>query len=187
RSLTCRQIALAIRDEVNDLEAAGAQMIQIDEAALREGLPLRHRDWQHYLGWAVECFRICSSGVGDHTQVHTHMCYSEFNQIIDAIAAMDADVISIETSRSKMELLDAFRTYKYPNQIGPGVYDIHSPRVPAVGEMVDLLALARERLDDRQLWINPDCGLKTRKWEEVRPALVNMVAAAAELRRTLPR
>ncbi|KNY33264.1 MULTISPECIES: 5-methyltetrahydropteroyltriglutamate--homocysteine S-methyltransferase [unclassified Agrobacterium] len=187
RSLTCRQIALAIRDEVNDLEAAGAQMIQIDEAALREGLPLRHRDWQHYLGWAVECFRICSSGVGDHTQVHTHMCYSEFNQIIDAIAAMDADVISIETSRSKMELLDAFRTYKYPNQIGPGVYDIHSPRVPAVGEMVDLLALARERLDDRQLWINPDCGLKTRKWEEVRPALVNMVAAAAELRRALPR
>ncbi|WP_425903757.1 5-methyltetrahydropteroyltriglutamate--homocysteine S-methyltransferase [Agrobacterium radiobacter] len=186
RSLTCRQIALAIRDEVNDLEAAGARMIQIDEAALREGLPLRHRDWQDYLGWAVECFRICSSGVDDRTQVHTHMCYSEFNQIIDAIAAMDADVISIETSRSKMELLDAFRTYKYPNQIGPGVYDIHSPRVPDVGEMVDLLALARERLDDRQLWINPDCGLKTRKWEEVRPALVNMVAAAIELRRAVP-
>ncbi len=182
RPAVCRQIALAIRDEVADLEKAGAAMIQIDEAALREGLPLRKADWKDYLDWAVECFRLTSSGVGDATQIHTHMCYSEFNDIIDAIAAMDADVISIETSRSKMELLDAFRSYRYPNGIGPGVYDIHSPRVPGVAEMTDLLALARQRLSDGQLWVNPDCGLKTRKWEEVRPALVNMVAAAREVR-----
>ncbi|MEP9375977.1 5-methyltetrahydropteroyltriglutamate--homocysteine S-methyltransferase [Aquabacter sp. CN5-332] len=185
RSTACRQIALAIRDEVQDLETAGAAMIQIDEAALREGLPLRKSEWKTYLDWAVECFRICSSGVTDETQIHTHMCYSEFNDIIDAIAAMDADVISIETSRSKMELLDAFWTYKYPNEIGPGVYDIHSPRVPEVGEMTDLMMLARQRLADAQLWVNPDCGLKTRKWEEVRPALVNMVATARALRSTL--
>ena len=140
------------------------------------------REWQAYLDWAVESFRLCSSGVRDETQIHTHMCYSEFNDIIDAIGAMDADVISIETSRSKMELLDAFRNYDYPNEIGPGVYDIHSPRVPEIGEMTDLLKLARQRLSDAQIWINPDCGLKTRKWEEVRPALVNMVAAARELR-----
>ncbi|MDP9838213.1 5-methyltetrahydropteroyltriglutamate--homocysteine methyltransferase [Neorhizobium huautlense] len=182
RSETCRQIALAIRNEVNDLEKAGAAMIQIDEAALREGLPLRQKDWASYLDWAVESFRLCASGVGDDTQVHTHMCYSEFNDIIGAIAAMDADVISIETSRSKMELLDAFRNYDYPNEIGPGVYDIHSPRVPEIGEMTELLSLARDRLSDRQLWVNPDCGLKTRKWDEVRPALVNMVAAARQLR-----
>jgi 5-methyltetrahydropteroyltriglutamate--homocysteine methyltransferase len=182
RSEACRQIALAIRDEVVDLEKAGARMIQIDEAALREGLPLRRSQWQHYLDWAVEGFRLCASGVADETQIHTHMCYSEFNDIIDAIGAMDADVISIETSRSKMELLDAFKTYRYPNEIGPGVYDIHSPRVPEIAEMRDLLVLARQRLSDAQLWINPDCGLKTRKWDEVRPALVNMVAAARELR-----
>ena len=182
RSEACRQIALAIRDEVADLEAAGAGMIQIDEAALREGLPLRRPEWKTYLDWAVDAFRICSSGVRDDTQVHTHMCYSEFNDIIDAIGAMDADVISIETSRSKMELLDAFKDYRYPNEIGPGVYDIHSPRVPETSEMTGLLKLARQRLSDAQLWINPDCGLKTRKWEEVRPALVNMVAAARELR-----
>jgi 5-methyltetrahydropteroyltriglutamate--homocysteine methyltransferase len=182
RSRACRQIALAIRDEVADLEAAGAGMIQIDEAALREGLPLRKSEWQAYLDWAVDAFRLCSSGVRDETQIHTHMCYSEFNDIIGAIGAMDADVISIETSRSKMELLDAFRDYRYPNEIGPGVYDIHSPRVPDVSEMTALLRLARERLADVQIWINPDCGLKTRKWEEVRPALVNMVAAARELR-----
>ncbi|MFQ3458986.1 5-methyltetrahydropteroyltriglutamate--homocysteine S-methyltransferase, partial [Bradyrhizobium sp. UFLA01-814] len=182
RSQSCRQIALAIRDEVTDLEAAGAGMIQIDEAALREGLPLRRSEWATYLDWAVECFRICSSGVGDETQIHTHMCYSEFNDIIDAIGTMDADVISIETSRSKMELLDAFRNYRYPNEIGPGVYDIHSPRVPEVTDMTGLLKLARQRLSDDQLWVNPDCGLKTRKWDEVRPALVNMVAAARELR-----
>jgi 5-methyltetrahydropteroyltriglutamate--homocysteine methyltransferase len=182
RSDVCRQIALAIRDEVIDLEKAGAKMIQIDEAALREGLPLRRGDWSAYLDWAVECFRLCSSAVRDETQIHTHMCYSEFNQIIDAIAAMDADVISIETSRSKMELLDAFLTFHYPNEIGPGVYDIHSPRVPETGEILELLSLARQRLSDGQLWVNPDCGLKTRKWEEVRPALVNMVAAAKRLR-----
>jgi 5-methyltetrahydropteroyltriglutamate--homocysteine methyltransferase len=182
RGEVCRQIALAIRDEVHDLEAAGAGMIQIDEAALREGLPLRKSEWKSYLDWAVDSFRICSSGVRDETQIHTHMCYSEFNDIIDAIGAMDADVISIETSRSKMELLDAFKVYEYPNEIGPGVYDIHSPRVPDIDEMKNLLTLARQRLSDSQLWINPDCGLKTRRWEEVRPALVNMVKAARELR-----
>jgi 5-methyltetrahydropteroyltriglutamate--homocysteine methyltransferase len=182
RSRACQQIALAIRDEVADLEAAGAGMIQIDEAALREGLPLRKSEWKAYLDWAVDAFRLCSSGVRDETQIHTHMCYSEFNDIIDAIGAMDADVISIETSRSKMELLDAFRDYRYPNEIGPGVYDIHSPRVPDIEEMTGLLKLARRRLSDTQIWINPDCGLKTRKWDEVRPALVNMVAAAREMR-----
>ncbi len=182
RPEVCRQIALAIRDEVQDLEAAGARLIQIDEAALREGLPLRRSAWRGYLDWAVECFRLTASGVADATQIHTHMCYSEFNDIIDSIAAMDADVISIETSRSRMELLDAFRTFAYPNEIGPGVYDIHSPRVPTVAEMTELLTLARERLADGQLWVNPDCGLKTRRWEEVRPALVNMVEAARQLR-----
>jgi len=182
RADVSRQIALAIRDEVLDLEEAGAAMIQIDEAALREGLPLRKAGWKTYLDWAIESFRLCASGVADETQIHTHMCYSEFNQIIDAIAAMDADVISIETSRSKMELLEAFRSYKYPNEIGPGVYDIHSPRVPDVADMTELLTLARERLTDGQLWINPDCGLKTRKWEEVRPALINMVEAVRLLR-----
>jgi 5-methyltetrahydropteroyltriglutamate--homocysteine methyltransferase len=182
RSGACRQIALAIRDEVIDLEKAGATMIQIDEAALREGLPLRKSEWKTYLDWAVDSFRVSSSSVADETQIHTHMCYSEFNDIIDAIAAMDADVISIETSRSKMELLEAFKGYKYPNDIGPGVYDIHSPRVPETAEMKNLIVLARKQLSDSQIWINPDCGLKTRKWEEVRPALVNMVAAARELR-----
>jgi 5-methyltetrahydropteroyltriglutamate--homocysteine methyltransferase len=182
RSAVCCQIALAIRDEVADLEKAGAAMIQIDEAALREGLPLRRGDWGTYLDWAVEAFRLCSSGVSDKTQIHTHMCYSEFNDIMASIAAMDADVISIETSRSKMELLDVFQHQDYPNEIGPGVYDIHSPRIPDVAEMTELLGLARRRLDDTQLWINPDCGLKTRRWEEVRPALVNMVEAARLLR-----
>jgi 5-methyltetrahydropteroyltriglutamate--homocysteine methyltransferase len=182
RSTVCRQIALAVQDEVRDLERAGAAIIQIDEAALREGLPLRKSEWKFYLDWTVECFRICSSYVRDETQIHSHMCYSEFNDIIDAIAAMDADVISIETSRSRMELLDAFRSYKYPNEIGPGVYDIHSPHVPEAAEMTELLDLTRRRLSDDQLWVNPDCGLKTRKWEEVRPALVNMVAAAKQFR-----
>ncbi|CDX18261.1 5-methyltetrahydropteroyltriglutamate-homocysteine S-methyltransferase [Mesorhizobium plurifarium] len=182
RSEVCRQIALAIRDEVTDLERSGARMIQIDEAAFREGLPLRKCDWKVYLNWSVECFRIASTGVKDSTQIHTHMCYSEFNEIIGAIAELDADVISIETSRSAMELLDAFTSSKYPNEIGPGVYDIHSPRVPEVAEISALLMLARKRLSDGQLWVNPDCGLKTRNWEEVRPALVNMVAAARALR-----
>jgi 5-methyltetrahydropteroyltriglutamate--homocysteine methyltransferase len=182
RELACRQIALAIRDEAADLEAAGAKVIQIDEAALREGLPLRRGDWAAYLDWAVECFRLAASGVTDHTQIHTHMCYSEFNDIIGAIAAMDADVISIETARSKMELLDAFADYAYPAGIGPGVYDIHSPRVPDVEEMAALLTAARARLSAGQLWVNPDCGLKTRKWPETRAALVNMVEAAKQAR-----
>ena len=182
RQEVCRQIALAIRDEVLDLERAGARMIQIDEAALREGMPLRRAEAKAYLDWAVECFRLCTAGVKDETQIHTHMCYADFNDIIDAITAMDADVISIETSRSKMELLDAFKTYRYPNEIGPGVYDIHSPRVPEVEEMTGLMKLARQRLGDQQLWINPDCGLKTRGWDEVRPALANMVAAARQMR-----
>ena len=182
RETSCRQIALAIRDEVRDLEAAGAAIIQIDEAALREGLPLRRSEWQHYLDWAVESFRITSSGVRDDTQIHTHMCYSEFNDIIRAIGAMDADVISIETARSQMELLDAFATYAYPNEVGPGVYDIHSPRIPAEREMTDLLTLAGKHLPPQQIWVNPDCGLKTRKWDEVRPALIAMVAAAQAMR-----
>jgi len=182
REASCRQIALAIRDEVQDLEAAGAAIVQIDEAALREGLPLRRSEWQSYLDWAVECFRIASSGVRDDTQIHTHMCYSEFNDIIRAIGAMDADVISIETARSRMELLEAFTTYEYPNEIGPGVYDIHSPRIPAEREMTDLLALAGKQLPPAQIWVNPDCGLKTRQWDEVRPALIAMVAAAHKMR-----
>ncbi|MDR1076802.1 MAG: 5-methyltetrahydropteroyltriglutamate--homocysteine S-methyltransferase [Xanthomonadaceae bacterium] len=182
RAQTCRQIALALRDEVTDLEKAGIGVIQIDEPAIREGLPLRRADWPAYLDWAVECFRISASGVDDRTQIHTHMCYSEFNDIIDAFAAMDADVISIETSRSRMELLDAFVQFRYPAQIGPGVYDIHSPRVPDAGEMADLLRKASAVLDPRQLWVNPDCGLKTRGWPETRAALEAMVGAARELR-----
>ncbi len=182
RKESCRQIALAIRDEVFDLERAGCKIIQIDEAALREGLPLRKADQQDYLDWAVESFRISASGVQPQTQIHTHMCYSEFNEIIDSISTMDADVISIETSRSKMELLDAFVDYKYPNEIGPGVYDIHSPRIPSTQEMEELLLKAGERLSIDQLWVNPDCGLKTRKWEDVKPALINMVEAAKAAR-----
>ena len=182
RSLACRQLALAIRDEVADLETAGAQIIQIDEAALREGLPLRRGEWDEYLRWAVESFGLTSSGVADRTQIHTHMCYSEFNDIIEAIGDMDADVISIETARSKMELLGAFAEYRYPAEIGPGVYDIHSPRVPAVEEMTELLTAARGRLKPEQLWVNPDCGLKTRKWPETEAALTNMVAAAKAAR-----
>ena len=185
RSVTCRQIALALRDEVVDLEAAGIGVIQIDEPALREGLPLRRQDWRAYLDWAVECFRMTASGVADETQIHTHMCYSEFNDIIDAVAAMDADVISIETSRSRIELLDAFVKFRYPNQIGPGVYDIHSPRVPDLGEMVSLLEKARAVLKPEQLWVNPDCGLKTRGWPETHAALQAMVEAAHRLRQEI--
>jgi 5-methyltetrahydropteroyltriglutamate--homocysteine methyltransferase len=182
RSETCRQIALAIRDEVADLEKAGIKIIQIDEAAIREGLPLRKSDWKAYLDWAVDCFRITASVAQDETQIHTHMCYSEFNDIIAAIAHMDADVISIETSRSQMELLDAFVDFKYPNQIGPGVYDIHSPRVPSQNEMEALLRKALDVLSPTQIWVNPDCGLKTRGWAEVKPALESMVASAKKLR-----
>jgi len=182
REVQARQLALAIRDEVCDLEATGIRIIQIDEAAFREGLPLRRAQWQHYLDWAVEAFRLCASGVRDATQIHTHMCYSEFNDVIESIAAMDADVITIETSRSQMELLEAFRAFDYPNDIGPGVYDIHSPRVPDTAEMVQLLEKAAERIPAERLWVNPDCGLKTRAWPETEAALVNMVAAARQLR-----
>jgi 5-methyltetrahydropteroyltriglutamate--homocysteine methyltransferase len=182
RSVTARQLAFAIRDEVADLEAAGIPIIQIDEPALREGLPLRRSEWREYLAWAVEAFRLASSGVGDATQIHTHMCYSEFNDILESIADLDADVISVEASRSRMELLQAFRDFKYPNDIGPGVWDIHSPRVPPTDEMVDLLERAETVLDQRQLWVNPDCGLKTRGWEEVVPGLGNLVAAARAVR-----
>ncbi|MGN6820166.1 MAG: 5-methyltetrahydropteroyltriglutamate--homocysteine S-methyltransferase, partial [Sphingomonas sp.] len=182
REASCRQIALAIRDEVLDLEAAGARAIQIDEAALREGLPLRRRDWQRYLDWAVDCFRLSAAGVADATQIHTHMCYSEFNDILPSIGAMDTDVISIETARSQMELLEGFAAYRYPSAIGPGVYDIHAPRVPSVEEMVALMRLAQDHLRPEQLWVNPDCGLKTRKWAEVKPAIDAMVAAARTLR-----
>lgn len=182
REVQVRQLALAIRDEVCDLEAAGIRIVQIDEAAFREGLPLRRAQWQHYLDWAVEAFRLCASGVRDETQIHTHMCYSEFNDVIESIAAMDADVITIETSRSQMELLEAFRAFDYPNDIGPGVYDIHSPRVPDTAEMVQLLEKAAECIPAERLWVNPDCGLKTRAWPETEAALVNMVAAARQLR-----
>jgi len=185
RKVQAEQLALAIRDEVQDLEAAGIKIVQIDEAAFREGLPLRRAQWQAYLDWAVEAFRLCSSGVRDETQIHTHMCYSEFNDVIEAIAAMDADVITIETSRSDMELLDAFEAFDYPNDIGPGVYDIHSPRVPDTGEMVKLMSKAVKRIPAERLWVNPDCGLKTRAWPETEAALVNMVAAARQLRSEL--
>jgi len=179
---SCLQLALAIREEVLDLEAGGGNIIQIDEAALREGLPLRRSEWQDYLDWAVESFRITANGVRDDTQIHTHMCYSDFNDIIKAIAHMDADVITIETSRSDMELLDVFEEFEYPNEIGPGVYDIHSPNIPAQEQIIALMNKAAERVPVERLWVNPDCGLKTRHWEEVIPALSNMVAAAKTLR-----
>ncbi|QII84863.1 5-methyltetrahydropteroyltriglutamate--homocysteine S-methyltransferase [Bordetella hinzii] len=182
REATCRQLALALRDEVVDLEKAGVKVIQIDEPAIREGLPLRRADWQHYLDWAVDCFRLSTAGVADDTQIHTHMCYSEFNDIIESIAAMDADVITIETSRSNMELLKAFEDFRYPNDIGPGVYDIHSPNVPDVDWMVGLMEKAAKSLPKERLWVNPDCGLKTRAWPETEAALIGMVQAARNLR-----
>lgn len=182
RSETCMQIALAIRDEVVDLEKAGIKIIQIDEPAIREGLPLRKENWQEYLQWAVRAFRISASGVQDDIQIHTHMCYAEFNDIIQHIADMDADVITIECSRSQMELLDAFAGFKYPNEIGPGVYDIHSPRVPSKEEMLALMEKAKAVVPAEQLWVNPDCGLKTRQWDETKKALAEMVNAAKELR-----
>jgi 5-methyltetrahydropteroyltriglutamate--homocysteine methyltransferase len=185
RKDTCMQLALAIRDEVVDLEQAGIKIIQIDEPAIREGLPLRRENWEAYLNWAVECFRVSASGVKDETQIHTHMCYSEFNDIIKNIADMDADVITIETSRSQMELLDAFVDFNYPNEIGPGVYDIHSPRIPTTDEMIDLLNKAMNVLPVRNIWVNPDCGLKTRRWPETEAALINMVAAAQHIRKEI--
>ena len=185
REQQAKQLALAIRDEVVDLESVGIKIIQIDEAAFREGLPLRKSNWQHYLDWAVEAFRLCSSGVRDETQIHTHMCYSEFNEVITSIADMDADVITIETSRSQMELLDAFKSFNYPNGIGPGVYDIHSPRIPSTQEMVNLLTKAVALIPVENLWVNPDCGLKTRAWPETKAALEHMVEAAKILRKKI--
>ena len=182
RETTCNQIALALRDEVLDLEQAGIHMIQIDEAALREGLPLKKSDWADYLRWAVNSFRMTTSGVQNDTQIHTHMCYSEFNDIIDAVAQMDADVITIETSKSNIKLLDAFVDFEYPNEIGPGVYDIHSPNIPTVEQMVRLIEKAAQLIPIDRLWVNPDCGLKTRGWAETEPALTNMVKAAKVLR-----
>lgn len=185
REQIATQLALAIRDEVVALERAGIGIIQIDEPAFREGLPLKCSDWAHYLDWAVAAFKLSAAGVRDETQIHTHMCYSEFNDTIAAIAAMDADVITIETSRSRMELLNAFEDFDYPNEIGPGVYDIHSPNIPTVEAMVSLIEKAAQKIPVHQLWVNPDCGLKTRNWEEVEPALKNMVDATRELRRRL--
>jgi 5-methyltetrahydropteroyltriglutamate--homocysteine methyltransferase len=182
RALTALQLALAIREEVQALEAAGIGIIQIDEPAIREGLPLRRADWPAYLAWAVRAFGVAAAGVRDDTQIHTHMCYSEFNDMLPAIAALDADVITMETSRSQMELLTAFADFQYPNQLGPGVYDIHSPRVPTVEEMVALLEKAQAIVPAENLWVNPDCGLKTRKWPETEAALRQMVQAATQLR-----
>jgi 5-methyltetrahydropteroyltriglutamate--homocysteine methyltransferase len=185
RSEVCKQIAFAIRDEVRDLEKAGIRIIQIDEAALREGMPLTKREAEIYLQWAVDAFRLAASGVEDATQIHTHMCYSEFNAILRWIAAMDADVISIESSRSGMELLDAFTEFRYQAEVGPGIYDIHSPRIPTVEEMTELLQRALRHIPKEQLWVNPDCGLKTRQWEEAYPSLENMVTAALRVRESL--
>jgi 5-methyltetrahydropteroyltriglutamate--homocysteine methyltransferase len=182
RSQTCTQIGLALRDEVVDLEKAGIALIQVDEPAIREGLPLRRKNWKEYLRWAVDAFRLATSGVRDETQIHTHMCYSEFGDILDSVVAMDADVLSIETSRSRMELIADFERSRYPNEVGPGVYDIHSPRVPSVAEVKELVERATKVVPAKRLWINPDCGLKTRGWPEVEAALKNMVAAAVELR-----
>ncbi len=182
RSETAKQLALAIRDEVVDLESAGIRVIQIDEPALREGLPLRRSDWAGYLEWAVDAFRLATAGVRDATQIHTHMCYSEFNDVLRVIERMDADVISIENARSGSELLEGFEQYKYPNEIGPGVYDIHSPRVPSTDEISTALKRMRRVLDEAQIWVNPDCGLKTRGWDETLAALRNMVEAAKEMR-----
>ena len=183
RETTTRQIALALRDEVVDLEQAGIHIIQVDEPAFREGLPLRRADWPAYLSWATETFRLATSGVQNATQIHTHMCYSEFNNIIESVADLDADVITMETSRSNMELLEAFTEFKYPNEIGPGVYDIHSPNIPDVEQMTRLMRRAAQLVPAERLWVNPDCGLKTRGWDEVRPSLQNMVAAAKILRK----
>ena len=182
RELTCKQIALALLDEVLDLERNGLKIIQIDEPALREGLPLRKNEWNSYLKWAIDSFKIASSSVNDETQIHTHMCYCEFDDILDSIEKLDADVISIETSRSNMELLDSFKNYKYPNSIGPGVYDIHSPRVPNLNEIKSLLEKAQKYINKDKIWVNPDCGLKTRGWPEVKKALKSMTSVAKSFR-----
>lgn len=183
REAIANQIALALRDEVADLQAAGVKIIQIDEPAIREGLPLKQSQWQAYLDWAVNAFKISAAGAASQTQIHTHMCYSEFNQIIASVAALDADVITIETSRSDMDLLKAFEAFAYPNEIGPGVYDIHSPNIPDIDTITALIDKAATLIPIERLWINPDCGLKTRNWTETEAALTNMVAAAHILRK----
>ena len=185
RSETCEQLALAIRDEVADLEAQEVKVIQVDEPAIREGLPLREERWSEYLEWAVYCFRVSTAVVKDQTQIHTHMCYSDFGDIMEHIQGMDADVLLIEAARSRMELLHDWERTGYAQEIGPGVYDIHSPRVPSADEMTELLQAAARVLEPKQLWVNPDCGLKTRAWNEIDPSLRNMVQAAKELRRQL--
>ncbi len=182
RKAIAQQLALALRDEVSDLQDAGINIIQIDEPAIREGLPLKKRDHQSYLDWAVEAFRISAASARPETQIHTHMCYSEFNEIIESVAALDADVITIETSRSNMELLKAFEEFNYPNEIGPGVYDIHSPNIPSEEWIVDLVKKAAQKIPVERLWVNPDCGLKTRNWPETEAALANLVSAAKHLR-----
>ena len=184
-SEVAKQIALALNDEVLDLEKAGIKVIQIDEPAIREAMPLKKSQWKEFLDWACESFRLSSTGAEDSTQIHTHMCYSEFNDILDAIASMDADVITIETSRSDMELLNAFGDFKYPNDIGPGVYDIHSPRVPTDAEVEHLLRKAMEVVPVERLWVNPDCGLKTRGWKETLEQLDVMMRVTEKLRAEL--
>ncbi|OZB73292.1 MAG: 5-methyltetrahydropteroyltriglutamate--homocysteine S-methyltransferase, partial [Halothiobacillus sp. 14-55-98] len=183
REAVCYQIAEALRQEINDLAAAGIGMIQVDEPAFREGLPLRRKDWAPYLNWAVRAFKHAVVDAPNDVQIHTHMCYSEFNDIIEAIAALDADVITIETTRSNMKLLDAFSDFHYPNAIGPGIYDIHAPQIPTMEEIEPRVRLALEKIPAERLWINPDCGLKTRGWKEVIPSLEAMVAVARKLRK----
>jgi 5-methyltetrahydropteroyltriglutamate--homocysteine methyltransferase len=185
RSETCEQLALAIRDEVADLEEEGIKVIQVDEPAIREGLPLRRDRWNDYLEWAVYCFRVATSGVKDETQVHTHMCYSDFGDIMEQIQQMDADVLLIEAARSRMELIHDWERTGYAQEIGPGVYDIHSPRVPPAEEMAELLQAAARVLPPERLWVNPDCGLKTRTWAETESALRNLVQAAEQVREEL--
>jgi 5-methyltetrahydropteroyltriglutamate--homocysteine methyltransferase len=185
RETIANQLALALQDEVNDLQNAGINIIQIDEPAIREGLPLKQRDHKAYLEWAVKAFKVSAASAKPETQIHTHMCYSEFNEIIESVAALDADVITIETSRSNMELLNAFEEFNYPNEIGPGVYDIHSPNIPTVEWIEQLIEKAAERIPVERLWVNPDCGLKTRNWEETEVSLNNLVKAASNLRRKL--
>lgn len=182
REDTCRQIALAVRDEVTDLEAAGIAIIQVDEPALREGLPLRRADRPRYLDWATECFRLATAAVADTTQIHTHMCYAEFADILDAIVALDADVISLEAARSAMDVVRHLTAAGYPAAVGPGVFDVHSPNVPATADLTALIRRAADALGRDRIWVNPDCGLKTRRAEEVVPALANMVAAARAVR-----
>ena len=185
RQEIAEQLALALRDEVSDLQAAGINIIQIDEPAIREGLPLKKSDHRAYLDWAVNAFKLSAASAKSETQIHTHMCYSEFNEIIDSVAEMDADVITIETSRSNMELLKAFEAFNYPNEIGPGVYDIHSPNIPTQEWIENLIKKAAEKIPVARLWVNPDCGLKTRNWSETEAALANLVSAAKKLRTEL--